>query len=109
MMKLLLSAAFAGLLLASSAGAQGPTITGIADITVTGAATVLRGANNARESLSCTNNDATVNIRVAGSNVTATRGQRVAAGATFKTESKGSVQAISEGANVAVSCTEETQ
>ena len=83
------------------------TLTGIGDLTVTGSATLLRAADTTRLELSCT--VGAVNIRVAGSNVTATRGQQVAATASFKTRTTAAVYAASEGAGVTVSCTEELQ
>lgn len=84
-------------------------ITPIADIVVTNVATLLRAANSIRISLSGTNNDAGVNIRIGDATVTATKGQRVGPGSSFKTGVVAAVYAISEGANVTVSLTEETQ
>lgn len=84
-------------------------ITPIADVTVTNVATLLRAANSARLSLSGTNNDGGVNIRIGDATVTAARGQRIGPGASFKTTVVAAVYAISEGANVTVSLTEETQ
>lgn len=83
-------------------------LTGLADVVVTGSATLLRAANTNRVYLSGTNTHASVAIRIGGSTVTATRGQRIAAGAAFETTTQGAVYAISEGADVTVSLGEET-
>jgi hypothetical protein len=87
----------------------GATITPISDVTVTNVATLLRAAHSSRLALSGTNNDGAVNIRFGDSTTTATKGQRVAFGATFKTTVTAAVFAISEGANVTVSLTEEVR
>jgi hypothetical protein len=85
----------------------GSIITPIADIVVTNVATLLRAANSSRLALGGTNNDPAVGIRLGDSTVTATKGQRVSAGASFKTNVTAAVFGISEGANVTVSQTEE--
>lgn len=80
-----------------------------ADVTVTNAATTVRAANGARLFLNCTNNDAAVNVRWGSASVTATSGQRLKAGASIQITGTYLVAMISEGANVTVSCTEETR
>lgn len=79
----------------------------LADITVTNAATVLEGQRGDRVGLVCTNNDGAVNVRIGDSTVTATAGVRLKAGASITATSRASIQAISEGANVTLSCTSE--
>lgn len=96
------------LALARPAAAQAPTTPNpLADLTVTGAVTLVSAANANRVYLNCTNNDAAVNVRWGGATVTATRGQRLVAGGAIAIPSTGAVYMISEGANVTVSCTEE--
>lgn len=84
------------------------TFTNLADVTVTGSATLLRAASTTRVALSGTNGHGSVAIRVGGSTVSATSGQRVAAGAAFENRTQAAVYAISEGADVTVSLCEET-
>ena len=91
---------------AAQAGAQGSVLTSVADATVTGAATKVASGNSLRAILNCTVHGS-VNARWGDSAITATRGQRIPAGATFTTVARGEVYMISEGANVTVSCTEE--
>lgn len=81
----------------------------IADVTVTGTATLISAANPARVALNCTNTSGSVNVRWAGSTVTATLGQRLPFGTSIEIRNIGAVYMISEGANVTVSCTEELQ
>ena len=80
-----------------------------ADITVTNSATLVKAGNASRETLSCANNHATVNVRWGASDVTATGGQRIPAGATIEIKNRAPVYMISEGTDVVVSCTEETR
>ena len=94
------------LAIASQALAQGSVTTPVTDFTVTGAATKVANANSLRDMLNCTIHGA-VHVRWGDSAVTATKGQRVPAGASFTTKIRGEVYMISEGANVTVSCTEE--
>ena len=84
------------------------TLTDLADVVVTGTATLLRAASVGRVFLSGTNTHASVAIRVGGATTSATRGQRVAAGAAFETTTQGAVYAASEGADVTTSLSEET-
>jgi hypothetical protein len=65
--------------------------------------------NGSRVDCSCTNNDAANALRVGDASVTATRGQRVPAGATFKAITTSAVFAISEGGVVSVSCTDQSR
>ena len=87
----------------------GGTIIPIADVTVTGSATLVRAASGTRLTLSCTNMDTTVHVRWGSSTVTASSGQRIPSGASVEIRNIGNVYMISEGANVVVSCTEEAQ
>jgi hypothetical protein len=80
-----------------------------ADVTVTGAVTTVRAANSSRVALNCTNNDAAVNVRWGDTSITASRGQRLRANGTLTYSGTAAVSMISEGANVVVSCTEETR
>ena len=86
---------------------DGYRMTVIADVTVTNAATLVAAANASRATLSCTNTSASVHVRWGSSSVTATTGQRIAAGAAIEIRNIGAIYMISEGANVTVSCTEE--
>lgn len=91
-------------------GQQQPTnITGRTDISVTGTATQLCPINGSRVDCSCTNNDSANAIRVGGSTITATRGQRVPAGATFKAVTTSAVFGVAEGASVSMSCTDQSR
>ncbi len=81
----------------------------VADVTVTGTATLVKATNAFRFALSCTNNDSGVNVRWGDAAVLAASGQRIRAGASVEIKSRGAVFMISEGANVTVSCTEETK
>lgn len=92
---------------ATFAQAQSSNITPIDDVTVTSTATLVTAGSAFRTGISCTNHDAAVHVRWGSSSVTATKGQRFAAGATIEIATKGPVYMISEGANVTVSCTEE--
>ena len=79
------------------------------DVTVTNSATLVLAANAFRSALNCTNNSASVNVRWGSSGVTASTGQRIPFGAAIEIANKGAIYMISEGANVTVSCTEETR
>jgi hypothetical protein len=79
------------------------------DVSVTAAATLLCPVNGSRVDCSCTNNDASNAIRVGDSTITATKGQRVPAGATFKAITTSSVFGIAEGAAVNMSCTDQSR
>lgn len=85
------------------------SITPLADVTVTNAATLIRGQDAFRYAISCTNHSATVAVRWGSSAVTAAIGQRIPAGGSIEILAKGPVYMISEGASVTVSCTEETK
>lgn len=80
----------------------------IADVTVTGSATLVDAADGNRLALNCTNTSASVNVRWGPSTVTAAAGQRLPAGTSITIQNVGAVYMISEGANVTVSCTKET-
>lgn len=78
----------------------------IADITVTGTPTLVRSdAPPAYTDVSCTNHHATVHVRWGDASVTATKGQRIAAGATVEIPARPPLYMISEGVDVTVSCT----
>lgn len=79
------------------------------DVTVTSAATLVLAGNSFRYALNCTNTSASVNVRWGDSTVTATKGQQLRAGTSIEINSRAPVYMISEGANVTVSCTEETK
>lgn len=79
----------------------------IADVTVTGTATLIKARTDDRVTLSCTNTHASVHVRWGNSTVTAAVGQRIPAGSAIEISSRGAIYMISEGANVTVSCTEE--
>lgn len=86
---------------------QGKRFRPFVDTTVTNAATLIQTADGARVTIVCTNNDAGVNVRVGDSAVTATKGVRLAAGASISIGATSAIYMISEGANVTVSCAEE--
>lgn len=112
MFMLLLILLFPAVSFAASSTVQidgGSRFTPIADVTVTGSATLISAANPNRVALNCTNTSATVHVRWAGSTVTASLGQRLPAGTAISIQNIGAVYMISEGANVTVSCTEEIQ
>ena len=109
-MKVRFSLVLALLLYSAIAWSQAVTIGPvIADVTVTGSATLVKDGNAKREFLSCTNNHASVNVRWGASDVTATGGQRIPFGATVEIKNRAPVYMISEGTDVVVSCTEETR
>ena len=97
------------LLCAAPAWAVGDKIVAVSDVTVTNSATVVKAGNGNRLALSCTNTSGSVNVRWGDSTVTATKGQQLKAGASIAIENRDAVYMISEGANVTVSCTEETR
>ena len=103
------------LLLPGLVGAEEPSIpqpkvvVQISDTTVTSAATLIKAANGARTALNCTNNAAAVHVRWGSSAVTATSGQRLKAGAAIQIMGTFAVYMISEGADVTVSCSEESR
>ena len=88
---------------------QPKVVVQLSDTTVTGTATLIRAANGARTALNCTNNSAVVNVRWGSSAVAATSGQRMKAGAAIEIKGTYAVYMISEGADVAVSCSEESR
>jgi hypothetical protein len=79
------------------------------DITVTGTATLVNDSNYSRKALSCTNTSTTVAVRWGDSTATATRGQRIPASSSVQIIDNGAIYMISEGANVTMSCTKESQ
>jgi hypothetical protein len=107
------------LLFVASASAQVGELSGIglratplADVTVTGSATLIGSAsgNPDRVEMSCTNTHATVAVRWGGTTATAASvGQRIPAGAAIAIANRGPIYMASEGANVTMSCTEETR
>jgi hypothetical protein len=91
-------------------GQQQPTrVLTRTDVTVVGTATQLCPINGSRVDCSCTNNDAGNAFRVGDSLVTASRGQRVPAGATFKATTTSAVFGAAEGASVSVSCVDQSR
>lgn len=87
----------------------GTTIVSRDDVTVTSTRTLVAERNSNRAFLSCTNTSASVNVRWGDNAITASRGQRVSFGAAIQVTNIDAVYMISEGANVSVSCTEETR
>ncbi len=77
----------------------------LADITVTSSATLIHDDTPGRFSLQCHNNDGAVHVRWGNFSVTATKGQRLAAGTSVEIQATGPIYMISEGANVIISCT----
>ena len=90
-----------------SSGQDGAAISSLADVTVTGSATLVKANTSGRAAMSCTVPDGGANVRWGDSTVTAAKGQRVPAGASIEIRNRGPIYMISEGANVVVSCTEE--
>lgn len=87
----------------------GSRITPIADVTVTGTATLIQDADPQRITLSCTNTSSSVNVRWGSSSVTASTGQRIPFGTAIEIRNIGAIYMISEGANVTVACTKEAR
>jgi hypothetical protein len=83
--------------------------TPMADVTVTGSATLVKAATPLRMALNCTNTSGSVHVRWGDATVTATTGQQLRASSAIEIKHNGTVYMISEGANVTVSCTEELQ
>lgn len=85
---------------------DGRLVTPIADVTVTGTATLIAAAED-RLAISCTNNDSSVNVRWGNASVTASTGQQLKAGLAIQILNRDAIYMISEGASVTVSCTKE--
>lgn len=79
------------------------------DVTVTGTPTLIVAPNAFRFALSCTNLSTTDAVRWGSATVAANRGQRIRPGASVEIENRAAIYMISEGGNVAMSCTEETR
>ena len=79
------------------------------DVTVGGTRVTLCPVNGSRVDCSCTNNDASNAIRVGDANITATRGQRVTGGGTFRANTTSAVFGIAEGGDATLSCTDQTR
>ena len=88
---------------------EGRTVPPVADVTVTNAATLVKAESGVRTALNCTNTNASVNVRWGNSTVTATLGQQLRAGLSITILNSAAIYMISEGADVTVSCTEETR
>jgi len=88
--------------------AQINTVTRV-DVTVGATAVTVCPANAARVDCSCTNNDGANAVRVGNSLITASRGQRVNGGGTFKATTTSAVFAIAESGAVILSCTDQTK
>lgn len=84
---------------------DGDTMTDQADLTVSSTATLVKASNSNRAALNCTTTDV---IRWGTSSVTASRGQRVGAGASISIRNTGAIYMIAESADSTVSCTEES-
>ena len=102
------------LLWASSAGAGGTQGVPLADVTVTGTATTVEAARADRVALVCTNSNATVPVRwgsaTTGANSpTTSRGVQHRATTTITITWKAAAVAISEGADVTMTCTSERE
>lgn len=81
----------------------------VSDVTVSSSASLVKAGNAFRDNLSCTVHSTTVNVRWGDSTITTTKGQRIPAGSSIEIKNRGPIYMISEGANVTVSCTEETR
>lgn len=113
-MKRLLLLILFGVLLAGPAFAAtsvieftGRMVVALADVSVTTSATLVSGSNADRYVLSCTNTSGSVAVRWGGSDVTATKGQQLPAGASIEIRNTGSVYMIAESGTATVACTEE--
>ncbi len=99
-----------GLLIPGYASSQpAPNVLTRTDVTVASSATQLCPQNGSRIDCSCTNNDGSNAIRVGDANVTATRGQRVTAGGTFKAAATAAIFGVAESGAVGVSCTDQSR
>lgn len=87
----------------------GTVSTPLSDITVSGSATLVRAANPSRVMLTCTNNHTGLAARLGDATITTTRGVRIPAGASVSIGGVYAVFAISEGASLTFSCTEDQQ
>lgn len=86
-------------------------ISPLPDVTVTTVATLIKGQNAFRDTLYCTNNSNTVDVRWASSEVTVTAGQRITPGSYIEIRVRGPVFMIAEGSSTSavISCTEVTK
>ncbi len=98
-----------GILCHSAWAVEGIKVPPVADVTVTNAATLVKAASEIRTVLNCTNTHATVHVRWGNSTVTAALGQQLRAGSSIAIANSAAIYMISEGADVTVSCTEETR
>lgn len=88
----------------------GTVTTPLADVTVSGTATLVRAANAARVQLTCTNNHIGLAARIGDATVTNAKGVRLGPGATMMIQGTYAVYAISEqGGSLTLSCTEDQQ
>jgi len=85
----------------------GSRFTELADIPVPNTRTLLRPADHHRVALVPTNNDAAVNVRIGGQGVGPAQGVRLFASSSMRVTSRAEIYAISEGATVTLSMTEE--
>lgn len=84
-------------------GEAGDSLGEVADITLnTSNSTQLVGTNNNRTSLWVQNIDSSDNVRVGGSNVSATRGIRLAPGERVELKTRDAVRAIAESGTPSV-------
>jgi hypothetical protein len=86
---------------------DGDKLVQIADVTVTGSATLIDSADSSRATLNCTNTSSSVHVRWGSSTVTAASGQQFRATSPIEIRNQHAVYMISEGASVVVACTKE--
>ena len=89
-------------------GRIAPRVIPLADFTVGGTALLIRAAGADMLALDCTNTSTTVHVRWGDSTVTTTQGQQLRATGAISIQTSAAVYMISEGANVTVSCTVES-
>lgn len=85
----------------------GTRFSALADIVVTGTKTLLRPADETRVALVATNNSGATAVRIGGASVTTTQGVRLGPGGSIRVTAATEIYAISEGANVTMSMSEE--
>src|SRR5690349_4664144 len=79
----------------------GENVTGLADVTVSSTAVLIKASNSYRASLSCTT---TANVRWGDSTITTTKGQLVPANAGVEIRNTAAVYMIAESGDAVVSC-----
>lgn len=106
---LLIGGALIGAMIAVVYGQPATNTVTRTDVTVGAVAVQLCPLNQARVDCSCTNNDGAIAFRVGDANITASRGQRVSGGGTFKASTTSRVFGIAESGSIVVSCTDQTR